>query len=168
MSKEKQKRLSRKRVVVISIIAIGIILLSIGAYTLLANKYRASSENPGFETLTPRGKSADDFGGWKRVSPPKSDPVFAYTDSIKGVPILVSQQAMPASFTGNINDEVTALAKQFNAAAEIDANGIIIYIGTSAKGPQSVIFTKNDLLILIKSQKQIENSAWAEYVKLLS
>lgn len=168
MSKEKQQRLSRKSVVVISIVVASIIVLSIAGYALFATKYRASSENPGFETLTPRGKSADDFGGWKRVSPPKTDPVFAYTDSIGGVPILVSQQAMPASFTGNINDKVTALAKQFNAAAEIDANGVIIYIGTSAKGPQSVIFTKNDLLILIKSQKKIEDSAWAEYVKSLS
>lgn len=167
MSKEKQPSKARK-VRVFGIIALAAGLIATGVYVGVLNGNRPSGEDPGFATLTPRSKPAADFGGWKRVSPPSADPVYAYSDVIEGVPVLVSQQAMPASFSGNINDKVTELAKQFNAAAEIDANGIIIYIGTSSKGPQSVIFTKNDLLILIKSQKQVKDSSWAEYVKSLS
>lgn len=123
--------------------------------------------DPGYQTVIPDGKSIDQLGGWKRVSPPKTEPVYAYSDTLDSVSISVSQQPLPKTFEGDPRDQVAELAKRFNATDEIDANGTKVYVGTSAKGPQSAIFTKNGLLVLIKSQQKIDDKAWAFYVESL-
>lgn len=122
-----------------------------------------NGNNPEYQTVIPKGKNIADLGGWKRVSPPKASPVYAYSDTLDNVSISVSQQPLPPSFNGNVAE----LAKKFNATDKVDANGTDVYIGTSAKGPQSTIFTKNGLLILIKSQKSIDDKAWAYYIESL-
>lgn len=117
--------------------------------------------------MLPKGKSIKELGGWKRVSPPKNDPVFAYLDTIDGVPVSVSQQPLPRSFESDTNNQVAELAKKFNATDTINAGGATAYVGTSSKGPQSVIFTSGDLLILIKSEKKISDASWAKYAESL-
>jgi hypothetical protein len=125
-------------------------------------------ENLEYQTILPDSKSISSLGGWKRVSPPKADPVYAYVDTINGVAISVSQQPLPKSFKGNTDDQIAELAKKFNATTKIEADDTKVYIGTSAKGPQSVIFTKDYLLILIKSLKKIDNTSWTTYIKSLN
>lgn len=120
-----------------------------------------------YQTVTPEGKSAQQLGGWRRVSPPDSTPVFAYTDEIDGVPISVSQQPLPEKFFESTNSQLDELARSFNTTNEIAANGVKVYMGTSSRGPQSVIFIKNGLLILIKSQSKIDDKSWAHYAESL-
>lgn len=120
---------------------------------------------PKYRTVLPDGKSAEELDGWQRVSPPGSAPVFAYEDSIGGVAISVSQQPMPDSLSGG---QVAELAKKFNATNELKAGGTTAYLGTSAKGPQSVIFAKADLLILIKSEENIGDKQWIAYINSLN
>lgn len=133
---------------------------------LLIYRY-TSGDSPEYQTILPGDKSISELGGWKRISPPEKEPVFAYADRINDVPISVSQQPLPSSFRSDIPNRVADLAKKYNATTEIAVGNTTVYIGTSVKGPQSVIFTKKDLLILIKSQKKIENSAWGEYIQSL-
>ncbi len=123
--------------------------------------------SPGYSTVTPNGESISKLGGWERVSPPKSDPVFAYVDTIDGVLVNVSEQPLPTSFKDNTDNQVAGLATAYNATDIVDAGSIKVYIGTSAKGPQSVIFIKDNLLILIKSEKVVADPAWATYVTSL-
>lgn len=125
-------------------------------------------ENLEYQTIVPEGKAIGELGGWKRVSPPESDPVYAFNDVIGDVPISVSQQPIPGPFIGDLDNRVTKLAKEYNATTLIYADETKVYIGTSSKGPQSTIFTKNNLLILIKSQKKIEDQAWIDYIKALN
>lgn len=125
------------------------------------------AQSPAYSTLSPGGRPVEELGGWKRVSPPENDPVFAFTDQINGVEIAVSQQPLPASFRNDTDAQVAELAKKFNATAKIDAGTTVLYAGTSTKGPQSVIFTKMGLLILIKSQEKIDDGTWVKYVKNL-
>ena len=120
-----------------------------------------------YQTVTPEGKSAQQLGGWQRVSPPDGTPVFAYTDEIDGVPISVSQQPLPEKFFESTDSQLNELAKSFNTTNEIAANGVKVYMGTSSRGPQSVIFIKNGLLILIKSQSKIDDASWARYAESL-
>lgn len=135
---------------------------------LLARGIAATSPHaPNYTTVLPKEKSIDQLGGWKRVSPPEKDAVFAFNDMVDKVPISVSEQPLPATFKNDINGQVADLAQKFNATNKIDAGGTTVYIGTSSKGPQSVIFTKNNVLILIKSEKKIEDTAWASYVQSL-
>ena len=67
-------------------------------------------------------------------------------------------------FQENTSEQIAQLAKSFSAEDKVTAGDTEIYIGTSIKGPQSVIFTKNKLLILIKSTSKIPNEKWANYV----
>ena len=124
-------------------------------------------ETPDYVTLLPGEKTINDLGGWQRVSPAKTNPVFAYADKINGTPISVSQQPIPKDFKPDVDVQVADLAKDYDANQIITAGKLTVYVGTSHKGPQSVIFTKDNLLILIKSQAKLSDKAWGKYAKSL-
>lgn len=171
------------------IIALLVLMLSYAVFVIISNKYshqgkkidesitpmlssrtgELQKSTPKFDTLLPSEKSIEDLGGWTRVSPPDRDAVFAFSDSLDGTKVIVSQQPLPKEFqSGDKNEAIEDLAKGYNANRFITATGNTkIYIGTSAKGPQSVIFTKRNLLILIKSQATITDDSWISYVNSL-
>lgn len=125
---------------------------------------------PDFKTLLPTGKSIDSLGGWTRVSPPDRNAVFAFKDSINSTSVIVSEQPLPKEFDDNDkNDHIAELAKGYHADRFVTASGNTkVFIGTSAKGPQSIILTKNNLLVLIKSQAVISDDTWIQYVNSLT
>lgn len=149
------------------IIFISLTLVVVGLLVAAMIYWQTSSSSPSYNTVTPSHKSIDQLGGWQRVSPPQNDPVYAYSDEINGVAVTVSQQPLPKSFRKDTKSQVAKMAKEFNATNEIDADNTTLYLGTSAKGPQSVILAKNNLLILIKSESSIEVIAWINYVNSL-
>jgi hypothetical protein len=123
---------------------------------------------PNYKTVLPAGKSITDYGGWTRVSPPNRNPVYAYSDTIGAIPINVSEQPLPDDFAHNDTvDKLKELAIGYAATKRISAGDIIVYIGTSAKGPQSVIFAKKNLLILIKASAAVPDEQWQMYIKSL-
>ncbi len=122
---------------------------------------------PDFPTVLPAGKTIQSLGGWYRVSPQNRDPVYAFGDKVSGVVVDVSEQPLPANFQNDTSDQVAQLAKSFSANQTLMAGGTTVYVGTSAKGPQSLILTKNNLLILIKSATLIPNKQWSDYVQSL-
>ena len=126
------------------------------------------ASDPSFQTVLPSGQSITSLGGWHRVTPPGDDPVFAFGDTIDSVPISVSEQPLPDAFKHDTLSAVADLAKQYNATTKLKAGDTVVYIGTSAKGPQSTILTKHNLLILIKSKNQIDNSSWTDYISSLN
>lgn len=135
-----------------------------------SDKNPSASQNnvaPDFQAVLPGSKDIAKLGGWQRVSPPDSEPVYAFADRIDDVSISVSQQRLPEQSGSNPSSQVADIAHKFNATTKLDSDGTAVYIGTSAKGPQSVILTKNNLLILIKSQQKIDDKSWVEYVKTL-
>lgn len=159
------KRISKKTALILSGIVVLVIIIGLVFYQRSAAEKAASQ--PGYQTVLPKDSSIKQLGGWKRISPPGNDPVFAYADQIDSVPISVSQQPLPTSFRSDTANQVAELAKKFNATNKIDAGHTAVYIGTSAKGPQSIIFTKNNLLILIRSQNKIADTSWARYAESL-
>jgi len=161
-------------------ILIGVIVWFAGSYllkqrTIVTNGGIESTEitaskitdRPDYPTVLPTDKNIDSLGGWTRVSPAEKNPVFAYADKISGTPISVSQQPLPKEFKQDTADTVERFAKSYQATVRVTAGNTVAYIGTSAKGPQSVIFTKNDLLILIKSSAKIDTAQWGEYISSL-
>lgn len=126
-----------------------------------------SKNSPNYTTVLPGDKSAEDLGGWHRVSPNDRDPVYAYADKIGDVSISVSQQPLPSDFASDTSNKVSELAKAYGATNKVEAGSQMIYIGTSEKGPQSAIVVKNSTLILMKSIQKIPDEAWASYVKSL-
>ncbi|HMM62334.1 MAG TPA: hypothetical protein PKC86_02120 [Candidatus Saccharibacteria bacterium] len=127
----------------------------------------ADSNQPKYNTITPGGKNIGQLGGWTRVSPINSNPVFAYVDYIDNIPIRVSQQPLPDGFDQDTTAQIDQLAIGYNANEKITVDNISVHIGTNSKGPQSVIFVKNNLLILITSSAKITNDQWANYISSL-
>ena len=143
----------------------GIILWSVSAGQGV--KSGATREAPSFTALIPEGKTIDSLGGWQKMTPPSGDAFYVYNDTIDDTILNVSQQTLPENFKTNPSAQLATLAKAYNANETFEIDGMKIYLGTSAKGPQSVLFTKNDLLVLIKSHKQVSDDAWAAYIKSL-
>lgn len=124
----------------------------------------ANQAGPQYNTVLPAGKTIEQLGGWGRVSPINKEPVFAYVDSINGVQINVSQQPLPVDFKTDMADQLGKLAEQFSANQKITAGDTVVYVGTSLEGAQSAIFSKEGLLILIKSATKLTTQQWADYV----
>ena len=160
---------THKKIALVTGAALVVILVGIVFAVLQGGKTEPGTapivEDTGFQTILPSGKTIKDLGGWERISPLNTAPVFAYADKIDDVSISISQQPLP--FTGNIDEQVGQLAAAYSATNTLDASGTKVYIGTSAKGPQSTIFSKKDLLVLIKSQAKINNESWTRYISSL-
>lgn len=125
-------------------------------------------ETPPFPTLLPVGKNISELGGWTRISPTDNAATYAFVDHIGTVQINVSQQILPESFRSTPEDSLRTLAESFDARETIKAGDTTVYIGTSTKGPQSIIFAKNNLLVLIKSSSRIAEPLWTNYIKDLN
>lgn len=164
--------MQHKKILIILTVVV-MIVIGGGIYSHLSHDNQVNDPPPqktsrlDYQTILPPGKSIQQLGGWQRVSPPEATPVYAYEDQIDGVGIYVSQQPLPDTFMENTGDKLDELAKGFNATSQLDMEGGQLYVGTSAKGPQSVMLIKNGLLILIKSQQKISNDAWVQYVETL-
>lgn len=124
-------------------------------------------ENPPFATILPKGKSATSLGGWTRVSPSDRNAVYAYVDRIDTTSIIVSQQPIPESFASDPSGSIQKLAEGYSADHTLVVGDITVYLGKSAKGPQSLIFTTRGLLVLIKSSATIAEDRWVSYIKSL-
>ena len=157
----------RMLTIALTMIVVGVFGLGFGIYQAHSSQAEVGDSTPNFTAMLPTNESIDQLGGWQKLTPPNSDPIFVYTDSIDGVSVNISQQRLPAKFRANTSQQMAELARSYNATNKIDVDGTTVYIGASAKGPQSVLFTKNDVLILIKSWATIENSSWVAYVKTL-
>ena len=150
-----------KKVAYITIAAILLTSIGIAAAALSGGN---SSQKPSYKTVLPAGESISQLGGWKIVSPPESDPVYAYSDTIDGTSITVSQQPAPKDSNGK-TEPIELIAEKFFATQKIE--GTDAYIGTSSRGPQSALFIRKGTLIMIKSQQNISNKSWATYINNL-
>ncbi len=124
-----------------------------------------SAQEPSFKTVLPDGSKEQTTSGKILYDPEKK--VASYTDKIGSIDITVSQQPLPDKFISNTDDQVEKLAESFNAKEVVRASDPRAYIGTSAQGPQSVIFHKQSLLVFIFSNQTIEKAAWSEYIEKL-
>ncbi len=129
---------------------------------------KLTTGNPSYKTIIPSNKTIGSLGGWKRISPESADPVYAYSDKINNITIAVSEQPLPDNFKENTAAQIEKMALNFNATDKVTVGNTVVYIGTSGDGPQSVIFTKKDLLVLIKSSSKISDADWANYINGLN
>lgn len=155
-------------------IGVGVLVLVIGGIVFTVTRLAALPDGTvtnvdglEFAAVLPAGKSAASLGGLKPSYPDGNAPVYVYSDSIENVAISVSQQALPESFKGDVDAGVAQTARNFNATNTMAAEGLTAYIGTSSKGPQSVIFAKGETLVLIKSDNKISGPAWVAYIDSL-
>ena len=117
-------------------------------------------EKPKFPILYPSTKSPDDFDV-VRISPDGADVSYTYLDQITsdGVVFKITQQEVPEGF------DLEKTATDFQATNIIQIDEGKVYHGYSEKGGvQSLIFTKNDKLITIRSPQKLTDDQWAGYI----
>ncbi len=176
----------RKARLLIALVILVIAAIIAGTYFLTRNKQdaamRTTSEStpngtqkttqspglvkgtPAYPVLLPANKNINTSDGWIR---PGDKSVFVYTDTVSGVTVSVSEQPLPDDFKTDTSQQMESLAKAEKANEKITVGATTVYIGRSANGPQSIFFTKNNLLILIKSGDVITNDQWAAYINSL-
>lgn len=170
----KKLTLSKKSVLITSggiagVIVVWLIIANVISPTTPSSQEDAKGVSPPFHAALPNSTPIRDLGGWETKTAPSGDTFYAFSDTINGVAIRVSQQALPASFKTNTSQKIAELAKGYNATTPLttDTTSVTAYIGSSARGPQSVIFAKDDSLVLIQSEGVISNAAWATYIASL-
>lgn len=166
------QRLQKKHLIIGAIIVVLVVGGIITTIVIQSQRKDTLSgvDAPSYATVLPAGKTIADLGGWIHFTSHNDTGAvhaYNYNDSIDDIAISVTEQPLPSSFTGDVDGHVAEFAKSFDANDVVKAGDTTVYIGTNSKGPQSVIFTKNNLLILIKSEKTIKNTTWSSYVASL-
>lgn len=168
------KRPSKTALIVtvgIVLILVGFVIWKIANARLESSKttdHSQTSTTPPFKALLPTHTSIEKLGGWQKLTPPNNEPYYVYSDTIDNVPIKVSEQPLSQPFKADVEGRIAEVAKAYSATETFDADGTKVYIGINAKGQQSVIFTKNELLMLVVSEGEITHDAWKSYIKSLS
>jgi hypothetical protein len=120
---------------------------------------------PEFEILYPAARTKEDFAaGIAKISPPGAPATYAYVDNVNGSELQVSQQQLPDRFKSNQDQEFKEFAESFAANTKVDGDNLLAYVGLNAEGPQSVVMIKDDLLILIKTKKELPPEVWSQYL----
>lgn len=117
----------------------------------------------GFDLLFPRGLNEDSFE-IVRISPDGNSPSYTYVDTVPDstTKVSVTQQEIPKDF--NLQETAT----NFQATNIIKVDNVEIYHGYTEKtNVQSLILTKNNLLIFIRSSQKMPDEIWAGYVASL-
>lgn len=122
-----------------------------------------NATKPDFPFLLPEGKKEETEGG--KIGYDAQRKVVSFTDKVGIVNITVSQQPLPESFNTDSEKQLETLAKNFSANEIIVPSNPKVFLGTSAKGPQTAIFYKNDLLVFIQSSSKIDKIDWTDYIR---
>lgn len=130
---------------------------------------KLSKGTPDFKTFLPEGKAIDTYGGWTRVSPNSAEAVYAYSDTLFGTGVTISQQKLPASFASDTEKKIQQLQSEQGYVTQhtIKSDGTTIYVGVSNKNYQSTIFTEQGILVLMTSYRPINDASITQYVHSL-
>ena len=112
-----------------------------------------------FDTLNPDGDAPD-------TTYDSEVGVSIYKDVIGGVEATVSQQVIPENLKDNPS-EMQKLALSLSdkvSSNRYETEKGIIYIATTTKNTNIVIFGYNDLLVFIRSTALVDDQTWIDYV----
>lgn len=164
-------KLPYKRLALVLAAIAGAILIIVGLFIGAKNLSKSQpvgvheieqrQAEPTFETLAPPVSQKTE----KAVAFDEEKKVASFNDKIGETGVTVSQQPLPDNFKSNAAEETEKLARSFKATRVITANDIRAYTGLSSEtGTQTVVFTKNGLLIFIHASQELNNDALARYI----
>lgn len=120
---------------------------------------------PDFSPLLPNGDITNTVS--QKVQYDANKKVANYTDKIDGTSVTISLQQLPATFKPDIATNIKKVAEQFSANDKLEVDNGDAFIGTSEKGPQSLVGYRGDLLVFMKSEAKIDNASWVAYFNSL-
>lgn len=122
---------------------------------------------PEFDVLTPNNAPVDSLGGCVASPPGNESPYFVYLDTLKGITIQVTEQPLPSKFATDTQEQLANLAENYNRSFTAGDN-TTVRIGSSSGGEQFLIFSKDELLIIIKAAGTLNDEQWIEYINSLN
>ena len=124
-----------------------------------SNVASGPTNEPLFEIVKPEGREIT-----KESIVFDPERLFAkYDDEINGIPITVSQQPFPDIYRSDVEGGVSKIAKDFGAKETLTYEGQTMYYGQDFEGPQTVVLSKNDLLVFILTTKAVDKLALQVY-----
>ena len=158
-----------KNLQIAGVVFVLIIVVSIGGVLLLNHsndkKNTTNQAQPDFNPLYANGNKPDPdqasfaYNGERHVA--------SYNDTVAGVDITVSQQPLPENFKKDPEEEFQKLSKTFKHVQPFYAGEVKAYKALSDLGQQTVFFVKNDLLVFINAQKQLDQDGLLLYIASL-
>lgn len=91
----------------------------------------------------------------------------SYADKIGLINIRVSEQPLPNSFKPDVEAKLAEFAKYNYYNQQLNVGNIKVYTGMSIKGVQSVVFTKNNILIFIRADQKVADKSLTDYINSL-
>ncbi|MGH7218499.1 MAG: hypothetical protein ACREGE_03615 [Candidatus Microsaccharimonas sp.] len=168
------QQLNKRTLIIAALLVVaGIVVAGAGVSRIIldsnaqVNQTAKDGTSPEFRALLPAATSIDDLGGWNKQTSPGGEVYFVFLDTINTTTIRVSQQELPESLQKNTSTSIAELAKGYNANRTLDVGNTKVFIGINTKGQQSIIFTRNSLLVLIVSEQTIPDDAWTQYIENL-
>lgn len=169
LKKVAKLRPSAKQLKIVGVIC-GIAVLSVAGYNVvpgMLHKDQGSQvladkvEKPTYAVTKPSSTEAEQvkFDSEKKVA--------SYGDKVNGITVVVSQQPLPASFKEDPFGQLEKIATSFSATESFAVNDFKVFIGTSAKGPQSLLLIKDKKLIFLRSDSKIPNADWVTYIETM-
>ncbi len=154
------------------IIICGVIVLLIFSVLIVNNLFNRDKttsvagskkveQNPDFDALESSSKSS------KKPVFDEAKKVASFKDKVGSADLVVSQQKLPDTFKGDPAGKLAEFAKNNYLNDYVEVGETKVYIGQSIKGPQTLVFIKNGLLVFVSSDKTVKNSDWIEYIGLL-
>ena len=155
-------KLTLKAKIIVAALAVLLIISATTAVILLMHHPKkapsTATQAPPFSVLLPKGKTAASVGG-QSITTPGGEKTYQFDDTIAGIPANISEQQLPASLSGaNSSEEIRKFAEGFNATTIVTAGQTVVYVGTSAAGPQWGVFAQDNLLVIIKADHTIDKN----------
>jgi hypothetical protein len=168
-----QRILPSKKILNFSLVAVILVSSSLLVKTILVDS-KSNSNSDEVKGIESKKKEKPDFVIYypsdtksKEMSYDANKKVASFPDQIETIPITVSQQKLPDPFKANPVVELEKLAKQINANTKLETTSTNAFMGQSVRGPQTVVFVKDQTLVFIKSDSQVAISSWNKYLDSL-
>ena len=152
------------------LVAVGVPLIIGSLKNTPENKSTASEE----QANTEQRPNDAQFRVFRSLSENATQPRFdqdkqitSFQDTVNGINVTVTQQALPEEFKTNTADEIKNFATSQNFKDELSVDEGVAYIGLSVNGPQSVIYQRDQTLIFLQSIEKMSNSKWTNYLNKL-
>jgi hypothetical protein len=166
-----RKGLARKHRKKVLIGAAGLAVALFFAWSSQSNLGKPSTQvlgqsaAPTFNTLLPGDDAKQTTSG--QVAYDRDKKVASFTDTIDEIPLTVSQQALPERFKKDPATEISKFAADINANEKLQIGSLTAYSGVSEKGPQTVVFIKNDVLVFVTASKKLPTAQLIGYIDSL-
>lgn len=175
----KQRYRLHKKTILVGLGAFASVLIVFGIFKTMSARQTGSKEvrqlsaeeqaQTTFNPLVPLENLTDESG--KQATPEyrydQAKKVLGYTTQYNNAVLTISQQQLPETFKSSPG-ELARVAKNIQANTSVETQKGLVYVATDeASQAQTAVFTTDDVLIFVRSDKKLDETEWKFYVNQL-